>query len=133
MTMDNVFTIEMTELPLAGGLSGDPTVLRGVGDLLSRESHFRKVNQILEANGCVLEYRSVIDCVLVELIPQFKDACLEFYDGKGRPLASQHPADTIEAIDVELGLALEVLLSKDWPSWDDFKRDFKGEIKWEQL
>jgi hypothetical protein len=127
------FTIEMTDLPTAGGLTEDPSVLRTVSDFLGKESLLRRLNQLLQADGCVVKYRSVIDCVLVELLPKFKDECFEFYEGKGKPLASLHPEDMIAVTDVELGLALEVLVSGDWESWADFKRNFKAEIKWEPL
>ena len=131
--MDSVFTIEMVELPTAGGLTGDPSVLRSVDEFLSQESCRSKVNQLLQEDGCIADYRSLIDCVLAELAPQFKDACFEFYEGKGKPLENLHPAETVEAIDAELGLALEVLVSKEWPSWNDFKESFSAEIKWEPL
>ena len=79
------------------------------------------MNQILQEDGCVIEYRSLIDCVLVELAPQFKEACFEFYAGNGKPLANLYPAKTIESIDAELVMFLEVLVSKQWASWTDFK------------
>jgi hypothetical protein len=131
--MDNSFAIEMTDLPLTGGLTGDPSVLRSVDDFLKKESHLRKVNQLLQEDGCIADYRSLIDCVLAELAPQFKDACFEFYEGKGKPLENLHAAETIEAIDAELGLALEVLVSKKWESWANFKEGFRAEIHWEPL
>jgi hypothetical protein len=131
--MDQMFTIEMNNLPTAGGLTEDPSVLRCVEEFLSQESYRLKVTQLLQEDGCIAQYRSVIDCVLVELLPKFKDACLEFYEGKGKPLSKLHPAETIEAADVELGLALEVLVTGDWTSWTDFKGNFKKEIKWERL
>jgi hypothetical protein len=128
-----MFTIEMTEIPTSGGATGDPSILLGVSDFLSKESYYLKVNQILQEDGCVIQYRSLIDCVLVELLPHFKESCFEFYEGKGKPLASLHSVETIEAIDVELMLNLEILVSKKWQSWTDFKRDFKSEITWEPL
>ncbi|MGO9118978.1 MAG: hypothetical protein ACLQPD_15390 [Desulfomonilaceae bacterium] len=131
--MDNVFSIKMTELPTTGGLSGDPSVLRSVNDFLSRESHLRKVNQLLQEDGCVIEYQSLVDCLLVEILPKFEVPCREFYEGRGKPLADLHTADTVLAIDAELGLAIEVLVSKEWPTWTDFKGNFKAEIKWEPL
>jgi hypothetical protein len=127
------FTIEITELPTTGGLTEDPSVLHRVEEFLSKESHRRKVTQILQEDGCVIEFRSLIDCLLVELAPQFKNACLEFYEGKGKPLSKLHSAETIEATDVELGLALEVLVSKEWATWEDFRSNYKAEIKWEPL
>lgn len=133
MAMDQTFTIEMTELPLAGGLTEDPSVLRLVNDFLSKESHLRKVRQILQEDGCVIQYRSLIDCLLAELIPDFKEPCFEFYKCEGKPLVDRYPAKMIEAIDVELMLNLEVLVSKKWQTWTDFKRDFKSEIMWEPL
>jgi hypothetical protein len=131
--MNQTFAIEITELPTAGGLSEDPSVLHRVEGFLNQESHLRRLNQLLQADGCIAQYRSVIDCVLVELLPKFKDACLEFYEGKGNPLSKLHPSEKIEAADVELELALEVLVSGDWASWTDFKSNFKAEIKWEPL
>jgi len=131
--VDNVFSIEMTELPTTGGSTGDPSILRSVNHFLSKESHLRKVNQLLQEDGCVVQYWSLIDCVLVELLPHFKESYFEFYEGKGKPLASLHSVETIEAIDVELMLNLEILVSKKWQSWTDFKRDFKSEIMWEPL
>lgn len=131
--MDQIFTIEMAELPTAGGLTGDPSVLLSVNDFLSKESHHRKVNRLLQDDGCVIQYRSLIDCLLVELVPKFKEECFEFYEGDGKPLSNLHPAETIEATDEELGLALEVLVSGDWTSWDDFKSNFKSEVEWERL
>jgi hypothetical protein len=131
--MNQTFAIEMTELPTAGGLSENPSVLHRVEDFLNIEPHLRRLNQLLQADGCVVHYRSVIDCVLVELLPKFKDACFEFYEGKGEPLSKLHSAEKIEAADVELELALEVLVSKDWTSWADFKINFKAEMKWEPL
>jgi hypothetical protein len=131
--MNQTFAIEMTELPTAGGLSEAPSVLHRVEEFLSKEAHLRKVNQLLQEDGCIAQYRSVIDCVLVELLPKFKDACFEFYDGHGKPLANLHPAETIEAADLELKLALEVFVSGDWASWTDFKGNFKTEMKREPL
>jgi hypothetical protein len=131
--MDQSFTIEMADLPIAGGLTEDPSVLRSVNDFLARESHLRKVNQLLQEDGCVIEYRSLIDCVLAELMPQFKDACFEFYEGKGKPLASLHPAEAIAASDAELGLALEVLVSQEWSTWENFKSNYKRKMEWEPL
>jgi len=133
MAMDQMFTIEMTEIPTSGGATGDPSILRGVSDFLSKESYHLKVNQILQEDGCVIQYRSLIDCLLAELVPEFKEPCFEFYEGKGKPLASLHPVETIKAIDAELGLALEVLVSKEWPTWVEFKSNFKVEMKWEPL
>ena len=129
--MDGVFSIEMTDLSITGGLSGDPSILCSVDAFLNKESHLRKVNQILQEDGCVVEYRSLIDCLLVELLPQFEGACFEFYAGNGQPLANLYPAETIEAIDTELVMALEVLISKEWSTWEDFKHNFKTEMKWE--
>jgi hypothetical protein len=131
--MDQMFTIEMTEVPIDGGLTEKPSVLHMVEDFLSKEAHLRKVNQLLQEDGCIAQYRSVIDCLLAELLPRFKAECLKFYAGKGTPLVNQHPAETIDAIDAELGLALEVLVSKDWTSWADFRSNYKAEIKWEPL
>jgi hypothetical protein len=131
--MDNVFSIEMTDLPLTGGLTGDPSVLRSVNEVLSRKSYYGTVNQLLQEDGCVVQYRSMIDCLLVEFAPQFKDACFEFYAGNGKPLANQYPTETIEATDVELVMALEFLISKEWPTWEDFRSNFKSETKWQPL
>ena len=131
--MGNNFSTVIIDLPITGGLSGDPSVLPSVEDFLSKESHLRKVNQILEEDGCVVEYLSLIDCLLVELRPDFEKPCREFYEGNGKHLASLHPAETIKAIDVELVIDLEVLISKEWLTWSDFKSNFKAEIKWETL
>ncbi|MGO9117247.1 MAG: hypothetical protein ACLQPD_06500 [Desulfomonilaceae bacterium] len=131
--MDNIFSIEMTNIPLGGGLTGDPSVLNSVNAFLNNTSNREKVNQLLEEDGCIIEYRSLIDCVLAELAPQFKEACFEFYAGNGKPLANLYPAKTIEATDVELVMALEVLISKEWPTWKDFKSNVKSDMKWEPL
>jgi hypothetical protein len=131
--MNQTFVIEMTELPTTGGLSEDPSILHMVEDFLSKAAHLRRLNQLLQADGCIAPYRSVIDCVLVELLPKFKDACFEFYEGKGRTLSNLHPAKKIQAIDVELVLALEVLVSEKWPSWTGFKSNYKRKMKWEPL
>jgi hypothetical protein len=131
--MDNNFLIEMTDLPVTGGLTGDPSVLHCVEDFLSKESYLQKVNQLVQEDGCVIEYLSLVDCLMVQLLPHFEDACLAFYEGNGKPLANLHPAETIEAIDREIVMALEILISKEWPTWDDFKSNFKAEIKWEPL
>jgi len=133
VAMDQMFTIEMTNIPTSGGATGEPSILRGVSDFLSKESYHLKVNQILEEDGCIIQYRSLIDCLLSELITDFKEPCFEFYKGEGKPLVDRYPAKTIEAIDVELMLNLEILVSKKWQSWTDFKRDFKSEIMWEPL
>jgi hypothetical protein len=66
-------------------------------------------------------------------MPRFKAECFRFYEGKGRPLGSLYPEETIVATDVELGLALEVLVSTEWATWEDFKSNFEKEIKWEPL
>jgi hypothetical protein len=131
--MDNNFLIEMTDLPVTGGLSGDPSILCSVDAFLNKESHLRKVNQLLQEDGCVIEYLSLVDCLMVQLLPQFKDACLAFYEGNGKPLANLHPAETIEAIDREIVLALEVLISKEWPTWEDFKSKVEAGVKWGSL
>ena len=131
--MDQSFTIEITEVPIAGGLTEDPSVLRSVNDFLGKPAHHRKVDQLLQEDGCVTQYWSLIDCLLVELAPQFKDACLEFYQGKGQPLASLHPAEAIAGTDAELGLALEVLVSHEWSTWEDFKSNYKRRTEWEPL
>ncbi|MBM3303361.1 MAG: hypothetical protein FJY85_25870 [Deltaproteobacteria bacterium] len=131
--MNQTFAIEISELPITGGLVGGPSVLHMVADFLNKEAHLRRLNRLLQADGCIAQYRSVIDCVLVELLPKFKAACSEFYDGQGQPLANLHPAEKIRAIDQELVLMLELLVSKKWESWSDFKRDFEVEIKLEPL
>jgi hypothetical protein len=63
--MDNNFLIEMTDLPVTGGLSGDPSILCSVDAFFNKESHLRKVNQLLQEDGCVIEYLSLVDCLLV--------------------------------------------------------------------
>jgi hypothetical protein len=123
--MDNNFSIEMTDLPITGGLTGDPSVLRSVEDFLSKESRLQKVDQLLQEDGCIIDYQSLIDCLLVQLLPKFEDACVAFYAGNGKPLANLHPPERIEAIDVELVMALEVLISTEWPTWEEFKSNFK--------
>ncbi|MGO9121738.1 MAG: hypothetical protein ACLQPD_29525 [Desulfomonilaceae bacterium] len=127
--MDNVFSIEMTDLPITGGLSGDPSILCSVDAFLNKESHLRKVNEILQEDGCVVEYRSLIDCLLVQLLPQFEDACFEFYAGNGKPLANLYPTEAIEAFDQEIVLALEVLISREWPTWEDFKETYRENME----
>ncbi len=124
---------QMIQLPSIGGLTGAPPVLRRVNDFLSHESNCDKVNRLFQEDDCILQYESVIDCLLVELKPEFKDECFEFYKGKGKPLAELYSAETIEDIDRDLGLALEALISNKWPSWTDFKEGFRAEIKWEPL
>ncbi len=131
--MDNVFSIELTNILPGEVLTGDPSVLNTVNTFLDNTSNREKINQILHEDGCIIEYRSLIDCVLVELAPQFKDACFEFYAGNGKPLANLYPMETIEAIDAELVMALEVLVSKQWASWTDFKGNVKSEMQWEPL
>ena len=131
--MDNVFAIEITDIPPAGGATGEPSVLRSVNEFLSREPNCEKVNGLLQEDGCIIQCRSLIDCVLAELVPRFKDECFEFYEGKGTPLVNRHPPEMVQATDVDLGLALEVLVSGDWASWDNFKSNFKREMKWEPL
>ena len=131
--MDTVFTIEMTDLPPAGGLTGDPSALPCVDEFLCRESNYEKVANLLQEDSSVLQYRSMIDCLLVELAPQFREECLEFYEGRGKPLVDRHPAETIPDIDRELELALEILISRKWLSWSHFKRSFKKEKSWEAL
>jgi len=131
--METLLKIEMTELILTGGLTGAPPVLRRVNDFLSHESNCEKVNRLFQEDDCILQYESVIDWLLVELKPEFKDECFEFYKGKGKPLAELYSAQTIEDIDRDLGLALEVLISNKWPSWTDFKEGFRAEIMWEPL
>jgi hypothetical protein len=131
--MNQTFAIEMTELPTAGGLSEAPSVLHRVEEFLSKEAHLRRLTQLLQADGCIALYRSLIDCVLVELLPKFKAACFEFYDGQGQPLANRLTEEMIAVTDVELVLALEVLISGDWASWADFKSNYKRKMKWEPL
>jgi hypothetical protein len=127
------FTIEMNELPTAGGLTEDPSVLHRVEEFLSQESHRLKVNQILQEDGCIVQYRSVIDCLVAELAPRLHKQCTKFYQGEEKPLSHLYPADTVAGIDKELLLILKLLVSKQWESWSDFKRDFEAEIKWDPL
>lgn len=131
--MDNFFAIEITDLPVTGGLTGDPSVLRSVDAFLSQEKYLRKVNQLLQEDGCVTEYQSLVDCLLVQLRPDFEDACREFYEGKGKRFSDLHPSETIKTVDMELEIALEILISKEWSTWEDFKSNFKAAIKWEPL
>jgi hypothetical protein len=127
------FTIEMTEVPIDGGLTEDPSALDSVKAFLNNTSNREKVNQLLQEDGCIIKFRSLVDCLLAQLLPQFEDACLAFYAGNGKPLADLYPTETIKAIDAELSLVLEVLISKEWATWADFKSDFKSEMKWEPL
>ncbi len=131
--MDQMFTIEMNNLPTAGGLTENPSVLHRVEEFLSQESYRLKVTQIIGEDGCVIEYRSLIDCLVAELAPRLHTQCTKFYQGEEEPLSHLHTADTIAVIDQELVLILEILVSKKWQSWSDFKRDFEAEIKWEPL
>jgi hypothetical protein len=131
--MDHVFSIQTTDIPQGGGLTGDPSVLNSVNAFLNNTSNREKVNQLLQEDGCIIEYRSLVDCLLVQLLPQFEEASLAFYAGNGKPLADLHPPETINAVDMELDLALEVLVSKQWASWTDFKSNFKSEMQWEPL
>jgi hypothetical protein len=131
--MSQTITIEMDELPISGGNTDDPSVLRRVEKFLSQESHLRKVNQMLQDDGCYRQYLSLIDCLVAELDRDFKRQCTAFYEDKEKSLSDLHPAEEIEAIDQELALILEVLVSKKWQSWTDFKRDYKGELKFEPL
>jgi hypothetical protein len=131
--MNQTVAIEMTELPTAGGLSEDPSVLHRVEEFLSQESYRLKVTKIIGEDGCVIEYRSLIDCLVAELAPRLHTQCTKFYQGEEKPLSHLYPADTVAGIDKELLLILEILVSKKWQSWSDFKRDFEAEIKWEPL
>ena len=125
--MNNNFSMVMTDLALGGGLTGDPPVLHCVEDFLNKASNLEKVDQLLQEDGCVLNYESLIDCLLVELRPKFEEPCREFYEGNGKSLAKLYPTSTIQTIDAELVTDLEILISKEWPTWGDFKSNLKTE------
>ena len=56
-----------------------------------------------------VEFQSVLDAVLVSLLPQFKAPCLDFYAGTGKLLKDSVSAARLKAVDAHLCNSLRVL------------------------
>jgi hypothetical protein len=120
-------------LPVTGGLTGDPSVLTSVNEFLRDESNFDKVNNLLQQEISLQEYRSLSDFLLIELLPEFKNDCVLFYQEKGKSFSERYPAEVRSSVDEKMRGILESLDSENYESWTHFKRTFQTAMDWEAL
>jgi hypothetical protein len=120
-------------LPAEGGMTGDPSVLEQVNQFLRDESNFEKVNNLVQEEISVQKYQSLIDFLLVELMPEFERNCFRFYEGKGRPFCEIYSADVRASVDTKIRAILEFLVFEDSRSWKHFKGTFEMGLNWEPL
>jgi hypothetical protein len=125
--------LDILLLPTAGGLTGDASVLFSVHEFLQDGSHYDAMVTLLQGESAVYNYQSLIDLLLVELMPQFKEDCFRFYEGKGKSFANLYPAQVRREIDKQLRETLDFLVSREWTSWANLKTTYKTERNWEPL
>jgi hypothetical protein len=126
-------TQDLFLMPATGGLTGDPSVLELVNQFLRDESNFEKVNNLVQEEISLQRYQSLIDFLLVELMPEFKIDCFRFYEGKGKSFCDSYPADVRSNADVKLREILEFLVFEDYRSWRHFKSRYETGMNWEPL
>jgi hypothetical protein len=119
--------------PAGGGLTGDPSVLELVGQFLQDKLNFDKVNDLAQGEISLQFYQSLIDFLLVELMPDFKKDCFRFYEGNGKSFYESYPAEVRSSVDEKMREILQCLVSKDYESWRDFKRTYQTEMNWVPL
>ncbi len=120
-------------LPVTGGLTGGPSVLTLVNEFLRDESNFDKVNSLVQQEISLQKYRSLIDFLLIELMPEFKNDCVLFYQEKGKSFVEGYPEEVRSIVDEKLRGILEFLNSENYESWRHFKRTFQTAVCWEAL
>jgi hypothetical protein len=120
-------------LPAEGGMTGDPSVLDLVNQFLRDESNFDKVNNLAQSEISSQRYQSLIDFLLVELMPEFERNCFRFYEGKGRPFCEIYSADVRASVDTKIRAILEFLVFEDSKSWKHFKDTYQTRMNWEPL
>lgn len=91
------------------------------------------MNNLVQAEISLQSYQSLIDFLLVELMPEFKDNCLRYYEGKGKSLREICPPDVRLRVDAKLRGILEFLVFEDFSSWEHFKATFQTGMNWELL
>jgi hypothetical protein len=124
---------DLIVLPAEGGMTGDPSVLEQVNQFLRDESNFEKVNNLVQEEISLQKYQSLIDFLLVELMPEFKGDCFRFYEGKGQSFCDGYSADVRSIVDTKLRGILEFLAFEDYRSWEHFKGAFETGLNWEPL
>jgi hypothetical protein len=77
--------LDLSLLPTAGGLNEDPSFLSSFHQFLQEGPHSDVLVSLLQGETAVYSYQSLIDSLLVELIPQFKAAAFGFMQEKGNP------------------------------------------------
>jgi len=120
-------------LPAAGGLTGDPSVLVSVSQFLQDKSNFDKVNDLAQGEISLQLYQSLIDFLLVELMPEFKNDCFRFYEGNGKSFYEVYPTKVRSSVDEKVREILQFLVSRDYESWEDFKSTYQTDMNWEPL
>jgi hypothetical protein len=125
--------INMLFLPPTGGLTGAPSALVLVSQFLAEGSNLSKVNDLAQQATSLGEYRSLIDFLLVELMPEFREACLRFYEGRGKSFIDACSPEERLNVDEQIRNILEILTSREWTSWGYFKRTYRTEMNWEPL
>lgn len=120
-------------LPLSGGVTGDPSVLTLVEQFLEDETNLQKVNDLVQGESSMERYRSLVDFLLVELMPEFENDCFQYYAGKGASFHDAHPWELTSYVDAKLRTLLEFLVNQDHPSWSTFKSKYETGLNWELL
>src|SRR5208283_2118690 len=106
--MEILVSQDLCVLPAAGGLTGDPSVLELVNEFLRDASNFDKVKDMVQQEISLQKYRSLIDFLLVELMPEFKNDCFLFYERKGKSFYHSYPAEVRLSVDEKLRGILEL-------------------------
>jgi hypothetical protein len=126
-------TQDLFVLPAEGGMTGDPSVLELVNQFLRDESNFDKVNHLVQEEVSLQKYQSLIDFLLVELMPEFKGDCFRFYEGKGKSFLESYSQDVRSSVDTKVRAILEFVVFEDCRSWKHFKGTFETGLNWEPL
>jgi hypothetical protein len=124
---------DLIVLPAEGGMTGDPSVLDLVNQFLRDESNFEEVNNLVQQESSLEKYQSLIDFLLVELMPEFKSDCFWYYEGKGKSFGDSYSAEVRSNVDAKLRGILEFLAFEDYRSWEHFKSSYETGMDWEPL
>lgn len=126
-------TQDLFVLPAEGGMTGDPSVLELVNQFLRDESNLNKVKNLVQEEISLQKYQSLIDFLLVELMPEFKVDCFRFYEGEGKSFCEGYSPDVKSIVDAKLRRILEFLLFDDYRSWKHFRNSYETGLNWEPL
>jgi hypothetical protein len=131
--MDVLESQDLFVMPVAGGLTGDPSVFALVNEFLRDESNFDKVNSLVQQEISLQKYRSLIDFLLIELMPEFENDCVLFYQEKGKSFSEGYPVEVRSIVDEKMRGIIEFLNSENYESWANFKRTSQTAMDWEAL